>query len=119
MNDQQLAKENEAIDIVERYNAFTDKSENRMVLADLRKLDDAVDKLDSIIHSLAYDELTAKVLEEFIRTKTKRRFRDTSKDVLYKFCDYYSTIKQRHWDDYRESLAKDKAEEEAKANAKS
>jgi len=112
-------QENQAIDIVKRYNDFTDKSENRMVLADLRKLDDAVDKLDSIIHSLAYDELTAKVLEEFIRTKTKRRFRDTSKDVLYKFCDYYCSIKQKHWNDYRESLAKDKAEEEAKANAKS
>ena len=112
-------QENQAIDIVERYNDFTDKSENRMVLADLRRFDDAVDKLDSIIHSLAYDKLTVKVLEEFIRTKTKRKFRDTSKYVLYKFCDYYCTIKKRHWDDYRESLAKYKAEEEAKTNAKS
>lgn len=119
MNDEQIAKENEAIDIVERYNAFTDKSENRMVLADLRKLDNAVNNLDSIIHSLAYDELTSKVLEEFIRTKMEYKYRDTSKDCLYKFCDFYCTIKKRHWNEYREKLAKDQAEREAKTNAKS
>lgn len=119
MNDEQIEQENEAIDIVKRYNDFTDKSENRLILKDLRRFDNAVLNLDDVIHSLAYNGLSGKVLEEFIRTKLEGRYRDTGKDVLYKFCDYYCTLKKRSWEDYRERLAKDKAKLEEKENAES